>query len=89
MWLTMVPSTRLSEVAGTTQRAISSAVSHRQPPGQACAPRSYKTRKESPAPIQEEIYWRQRSRINWLQHGDMNTRFFHHTTKDRRRRNKI
>jgi hypothetical protein len=25
---------------------------------------------------QEELYWVQRGRVNWLQHGDQNTAFF-------------
>lgn len=37
----------------------------------------------------EEMYWKQRSRVNWLQAGDKNTRFFHLSTIQRRQRNKI
>lgn len=38
---------------------------------------------------QEAVFWRQKSRINWLQKGGRNTKFFHLTTIIRRRRNKI
>ncbi|WOL06049.1 hypothetical protein Cni_G14781 [Canna indica] len=37
----------------------------------------------------EEIYWRQKSRIKWLQEGDRNTRYFHACTKARRTFNNI
>lgn len=37
----------------------------------------------------EEQFWRQRSRINWLQSGDSNTKFFHLTTIQRRQRNRV
>ena len=37
----------------------------------------------------EEIYWKQRSRQEWLQHGDQNTKFFHEKTKQRRVQNSI
>lgn len=37
----------------------------------------------------EEIYWRQRLRVKWLEHGYKNTKYFHQTTLARRRRNKI
>ncbi|KAM1011440.1 hypothetical protein FF1_046643 [Malus domestica] len=38
---------------------------------------------------QEEEYWASRSRIQWLQAGDSNTAFFHQSTVQRRRRNKL
>jgi UDP-2,3-diacylglucosamine pyrophosphatase LpxH len=38
---------------------------------------------------QEEIYWSQRSRANWLQHGDHNTTFFHNFASARRKKNLI
>lgn len=38
---------------------------------------------------QEELIWFQKSRSNWVQLGDRNTRFFHTTTLIRRNRNKI
>ncbi|KAK9932560.1 hypothetical protein M0R45_019793 [Rubus argutus] len=37
----------------------------------------------------EELYWKQRSRVNWLQGGDRNTKFFHLTTLQRRQQNRI
>ncbi|CAL8157860.1 unnamed protein product [Prunus armeniaca] len=37
----------------------------------------------------EALFWKQKSRINWLQGGDRNTKFFHLTAVIRRRRNKI
>ncbi|CAB4313877.1 unnamed protein product [Prunus armeniaca] len=37
----------------------------------------------------EELYWCQRSRVNWLSAGDKNTRFFHLSTIQRRQRNKV
>jgi hypothetical protein len=38
---------------------------------------------------QEEIYWAQRSRVNWLQWGDRNTGFFHKSATSRRVKNRI
>lgn len=37
----------------------------------------------------EEIFWHQKSRNQWLNHGDRNTRFFHAVTKNRIARNKL
>lgn len=37
----------------------------------------------------EELFWRQRSRIMWLQEGDRNSVFFHAVTKGRKARNRI
>ncbi|KAL4309841.1 hypothetical protein GQ457_01G038560 [Hibiscus cannabinus] len=37
----------------------------------------------------EELYWEQRARMNWLQHGDRNTAFFHRFASERKRKNRI
>ncbi|KAH0974908.1 hypothetical protein GBA52_016807 [Prunus armeniaca] len=38
---------------------------------------------------QEESFWKQRLRIQWSKEGDSNTVFFHHSTLQRRRRNRV
>uniref|UniRef100_A0A803N6H3 non-specific serine/threonine protein kinase n=1 Tax=Chenopodium quinoa TaxID=63459 RepID=A0A803N6H3_CHEQI len=37
----------------------------------------------------EEMYWKKRSRQEWLKHGDKNTSFFHHKAKQGEMRNNI
>ncbi|XP_060972500.1 uncharacterized protein LOC133038385 [Cannabis sativa] len=37
----------------------------------------------------EELYWQQRARVDWLQSGDSNTKFFHSRAKTRNKNNKI
>jgi len=36
-----------------------------------------------------EIFWAQRCRINWLKHGDKDTKFFHAKAIQRRNKNHI
>eukprot|EP00253_Pinus_taeda_P032552 PITA_32552 len=38
---------------------------------------------------QEEIFWRQKSREQWLKEEDINTRFFHRSTMEHRSHNRI
>jgi hypothetical protein len=38
---------------------------------------------------QEEVYWSQRSRANWIRYGDRNTNFFHNFASARRKKNFI
>lgn len=37
----------------------------------------------------EELYWRQHSRVNWLAHGDRNSKYFHACALSRRSKNHI
>ncbi|CAL1373659.1 unnamed protein product [Linum trigynum] len=39
--------------------------------------------------VDEEIYWRQKSRVGWLKEGDQNSSYFHNVTRARRRHNCI
>jgi hypothetical protein len=38
---------------------------------------------------QLDVYWKQRAHVDWLKHGDRNTRFFHSCCSERKRRNRI
>ncbi|CAL1367787.1 unnamed protein product [Linum trigynum] len=58
------------------------------------SPRSLEKEKQTREELeetlwQEEVLWLQKSRANWIVHGDKNTRFFHQSTLSRRKRNAI
>ncbi|CAA0809638.1 Unknown protein, partial [Striga hermonthica] len=38
---------------------------------------------------EEELYWKQKSRVSWLKEGDKNTRFFQACVRQRRQRNNL
>jgi len=38
---------------------------------------------------EEDIFWKQKSRVLWYKEGDLNTKFFHATTMQRRARYRI
>lgn len=37
----------------------------------------------------EDLWWRQRAKVDWLKHGDRNTHYFHACVNSRRRKNSI
>jgi hypothetical protein len=38
---------------------------------------------------QQEMYWRQRAKVHWLRNGDKNTKYFHKSASERKKRSSI
>lgn len=38
---------------------------------------------------QQNLYWRQRAKVHWLENGDRNTKFFHHYATERKKKSRI
>ena len=74
------------ELILTTQAKLEEALSSTTPDPVAIGILSQELEK---AYIEEEQYWRQRSRIQWLHNGDRNSGFFHAITRERRTINKF
>ena len=74
------------ELILTTQGKLEEALSSTTPDPVAIGILSQELEK---AYIEEEQYWRQRSRIQWLHSGDRNSGFFHAITRERRTINKF
>lgn len=47
------------------------------------------TRKYNTVLYQEELFWFQNARMEWLEKWNRNTNYFHSTTKIKRRHNKV
>lgn len=76
-------SSKLIKEAQAALEGALSASSPDQPLITACTASLEKLYKE------EELFWRQRSRIQWLQSGDRNSAYFHAATRTRRAINNI
>lgn len=63
---------------------------HNEPPGTDNVDRENDLQRQHQKYLSmNEQYWLQRSRLNWIQSGDNNTRYFHNTAVARKRRNSI
>lgn len=77
---------KANQVIHSTQTALDAALSASTPD----TPRiEHLTKTLHDAYREEEQFWQQRSRIQWLKDGDRNTCFFHAATRTRRMQNSI